>query len=168
MELEEIIENITERYQNPVRVASNCESNTYYRVEDLSSEELEICAQVLSERIQNVCIPSIPSVIVHMHSHCELAHLLSKELSRNSEIPVIGLAKIEEGNYNAIETVKNSNLIIVNDVITTGRSCLEAHSKVTMMGANVLCWATIIDRTFGPGPVSVAATVTGEPIALLE
>lgn len=167
-ELEEIIEKITERYQNPVRVALNCESSTYYRVEDLNSEELEVCAQALARRVKNVCMPSFPKVIVHLKTYSELATLLSKEIDPTESIEVIALSKLTSGNEDVIQRIKNKKAIIVNEVITTGRSCLEAHSKITMLGARVLCWATLIDRTFGPGPVSVAATITGDPIALLE
>lgn len=167
-ELEEIIEKITERYQNPVRVALNCESSTYYRVEDLNSEELEVCAEALAKRVKNVCLPSFPKVIVHLRAYSELATLLSKEIDPTEQIEVIALSKLTSGNEDVMRRIKNKKAIIVNEVITTGRSCLEAHSKITMLGASVLCWATLIDRTFGPGPVSVAATITGDSIALLE
>ena len=37
-----------------------------------------------------------------------------------------------------------------------------------MLGSTVLCWASLVDRTFGPGPVPVVAAFTGEPVTMLE
>ena len=57
--------------------------------------------------------------------------------------------------------------VLVTDVITTARSTLEAHTKVTLQGLNMLCWASLIDRTFGPGPVSVVSAFTGAPVRVV-
>jgi len=57
---------------------------------------------------------------------------------------------------------------MLTDVITTARSSLEAHTKATLRGVPVLCWATLIDRTFGPGPVPVVSALTGAPVRLLS
>ena len=77
----------------------------------------------------------------------------------------IELEKIEQGN-GIRKVLKDRPVVLVNDVITTGKSCLEAHNATTLMGGTVLCWAALIDRTFGPGPVPVVAAFTGEPITL--
>ena len=65
------------------------------------------------------------------------------------------------------EKYKGCNTVLVTDVITTARSSLEAHTKATLRGIPVLAWATLIDRTFGPGPVPVVSAFTGAPVRLL-
>jgi orotate phosphoribosyltransferase len=65
------------------------------------------------------------------------------------------------------EKYKGHNAILVTDVITTARSSLEAHTRATLRGIPVLCWATLIDRTFGPGPVPVVSAFTGAPVRVL-
>jgi orotate phosphoribosyltransferase len=44
---------------------------------------------------------------------------------------------------------KNSNVLIVEDVITTGKSALECSKLVYENGANLIGYACIIDRTKG-------------------
>jgi orotate phosphoribosyltransferase len=93
---------------------------------------------------------------------------LSKALAPHGEaIEVVNVEQLSSGKGRAT-WLRDMNVVLVNDVITTARTCLEAHTKATMMGARVMCWAAIIDRTFGPGPVPVVAGITGEPVRLLE
>lgn len=163
----DIFSNITERYEQPLRLGKNCQSNTYYRVEDLKEKELQLCAEYLQERIQKVCYPSLPSILVSLKSNfTELAEKLAQELAPLGEsLEVIELEKIEAGN-GIRKVLKDRPVILVNDVITTGKSCLEAHNTTTLMGGTVLCWVALIDRTFGPGPVPVVAAFTGDPVIL--
>lgn len=164
-----IFERITEYYEVPIRVGSRCEAKVYYRIEDLSYEDITICAEYIGERILKVCSPNAPQIMINLQgSYTELANVLSRELSYNNEtLEVFHLNQISGGNGHG-PRIKGANVILVNDVITTARSCLEAHTKITMMGASILCWAALIDRTFGPGPVPVVAAYTGEPVRLLE
>lgn len=169
VDLREIFGTITEHYDVPVRVGSRCEANVYYRVEDLSARDLDSCAEYVAERITKVCQPTLPHLLVSLRgSYTGLAATLSKTLAPPGE-------SLEVLEYDALVSspasssrIKNANIVLVNDVITTARSCLEAHTRVTMMGASILCWAALIDRTFGPGPVPVVAAFTGEPVTLLE
>ncbi len=167
-QLKDIFDRITETYETPVRIGGRCEANIFYRAEDLKAEEIEICAGCIAERIINVCSPTLPTVLVNMKGDdTGLAKILARELAPPGEV----LEVIEENTLTSTgessKQLKGANVIIVNDVITTGRSCLEAHSRLTVMGASVLCWAALIDRTFGPGPVSVVAAFTGAPVNLL-
>lgn len=165
----QIFKRITERYQNPIRVGSRCEANTYYRVEDLTEEDVETCGEYIVQRVQKVCHPNYPSVLIRMPgSYTGLATYLSKELAPPGEsLQIITLDKLVPGN-GVSKIIKNTTAALVNDVITTARSCIEAHTRVTMMGGTVLCWLALIDRTFGPGPVPVITAFTGEPVTLLE
>ncbi|MCB0359896.1 MAG: hypothetical protein KDD44_09675 [Bdellovibrionales bacterium] len=168
-EIREIFERITERFEVPVRVGSRCEANVFYRVDALEEEEVQQLARYVAERIDKVCNPAAPEILVNLPGgFTSLAAFLSEELAAGGEkLPVINYNELNPYNGHS-SMLKNANVVLVNDVITTARSCLEAHTKVTMMGASVLCWGALIDRTFGPGPVPVVACITGEPVRLLE
>lgn len=164
-----IIDRITEHYEFPIRLGSRCEANVYYRVEDLSTEDLDTIGAYLADRILNVCQPAHPQFLLSLPgSFAGLARVLSRELASGDEsLEVINVDQLNSGNGRS-HWLKNASVVLVNDVITTARSCLEVHTRATMLGASVLCWAAIIDRTFGPGPVPVVAGFTGTPVRLLE
>lgn len=168
-ELREIFAGITEHYQSPLRLGSRCEANTYYRVEDLRFDDLRLCSNYLRERIYKICGNNLPRYLISLPgSYTGLAELLCKELvDDGADCDLIDFRDIEKDESLASE-IRGESVVLVNDVITTARSCLEAHSKVTILGAQVNCWVCLIDRTFGPGPVPVVATFTGEPVRLIE
>lgn len=166
---QEIFEKVTERFSVPIKLSKNCESNTFYRVEYLSQEDISYCAEYLSNRIIDCISPSDADFLVEMPgSSLHLAQAIANSLGETIPGPkVLSLQEFNMGNGKASQ-VKGKTVVIINDVITTGRSCLEAHSKLTMSGANVVAWASLIDRTFGPGPVPVIATLSGDPVRLLD
>lgn len=168
-EIKEIFAKITEHYEVPLRLSSRCEAKVYYRVEDLTSDDVDLCAEYIASRILKIGHPGLPNIIINLHGNFTgLAATLSRELAPAGEaLDVITLEQVEAGNGVA-GRLRGSNVVLVNDVITTARSCLEAHTKITLMGASVMCWACLVDRTFGPGPVPVVAAFTGAPINLLE
>ncbi len=49
---------------------------------------------------------------------------------------------------------KNSNVLIIEDVITTGQSSLECSKLITQSKANILGYACIIDRTNGKSQIN--------------
>lgn len=164
-EIREIFEKITERYELPIKIGSRCESNTFYRVEDLRQAQLELLCEALSEKLYEALRPEPIDLIVYINFPSED---FPKQLAES-----LGVEKVLHGSQlktgNGVGAyVKDSKAILLNEVITTARSCLEIHSKLTFMGAQVLSWGTLIDRTFGPGPVPVVATHTGDPVRLLE
>lgn len=168
-EIRQIFESITEYYENPIRIGSRCEGNVYYRVEDLTPDDIQICAEYVAERVIKVCNPNLPQIIINLPgSFSGLAAVLSRTLAPpGEELEVVNLDQVTGGNGRG-SRLRSSNTILVNDVITTARSCLEAHTRITVLGIPVLCWAALIDRTFGPGPVPVVAAFTGAPVRLLE
>lgn len=168
-EIREIFEGITERFEVPIRIGGRCEANVFYRVDCLDKPNLEVLAGYVAERVVKVCQPSLPQKLVNLPGgYTELASFLSNELAPPGEsLEVIAYEELNPHNGNS-HVLKGCQVVLVNDVITTARSCLEAHTQVTMMGASVLCWAALVDRTFGPGPVPVVASFTGEPVTLLE
>ena len=162
----ELFEKITERYTVPIKLSKTCEVSTFYRVEDLTAEDIDYCAQYLTTRVLDSFEPEI--LLEMPGSTSNLARSLASHLSEYiTEPKTISLSEFSTGN-GAASLVKGKKVAIINDVITTGRSCLEAHSNLTLNGANVVCWVALIDRTFGPGPVSVIATLTGDPVKLLD
>lgn len=168
-EIREIFSNITETYVEPIKLGSNCESNIYYRVEDLRVKDLALCASYLKERILDNCASTRPEILVSMKTNfTELADKLAEELALDGKaLEVVDLEKVEQGN-GVRNVLRGKSVVLINDVITTGKTCLEAHNNTTLMGGIVHCWAALIDRTFGPGPVPVAACFTGSPITLVS
>lgn len=168
-ELREIFERVTEHYSTPVKIGSRCVSNIYYSIEDIVEDELARCADYLAERIFNTCSPEHPDLLVQMKGNRSgLCDALARALSFDAApLEQISLEQLFSGG-NVAARIKGVNIVLVNDVITTAKTCLEVHSQATLLGGRVLCWAALIDRTFGPGPVPVVATFTGAPVTLLN
>ena len=167
--IKQIFEGITEHFSIPMRLSSRCETEVYYHVENLSQEDLQLCAAYIGERVRNVCHPNMPTILISLSgSYTDLAETLSIELGQSDKpLEIVALQDLDAGN-GVVSRLKHSRSVLVNDVITTARSCLKAHTRITMLGSTVLCWAALIDRTFGPGPVPVVAAYTGAAVRLLE
>lgn len=170
-EISEIFSKITEKYDNPVPIGGRCESNVYYRVQDLNEDDLNECAHYVAKRIFDVMSPQGPELFLKLPGgysfFAERLTALFAELSRDhTEVPLEQFVEAKLYNGHG-EKYKGKRAVLVTDVITTARSSLEAHTKATLRGINVLCWATLIDRTFGPGPVPVVSAFTGEPVRML-
>lgn len=170
-DLNDIFEGITERYDEPVPIGGRCESNIYYRVEDLSESDLQACAEYVAYRIKNVLAPNPPELFLKLPGGYSffaerLCAMYTELFPKAGEIPLEQYLESKISNGHG-EKYKGKHAILVTDVITTARSSLEAHTKATLRGIPVLCWATLIDRTFGPGPVPVVSAFTGAPVRLL-
>lgn len=168
-ELEAIFRRIAEHYDQPIKIGSQCEANTFYHIEDLTVGELEQASHYLVGRVEEVCYPDLPTMVIHLSSCItDLPDLIAERLGPPAQpIEVINANKLGQGN-GITQRLKSARVIVANDVITTAKSCLELHARLTMMGANVVAWAALVDRTFGPGPVPVIAAHTGEPVRLLQ
>ncbi len=170
-DVSDIFRKITEEFEEPVRIGSRCESNVYYRVEDLDDEDLNIAARYVAERILDLSGNQFPELILKMPGGYSffaerLAVVLSEMSTDGKEVPLEQYLESKLSNGHG-ERYRGSRAILVTDVITTARSSLEAHTKATLKGINIICWAALIDRTFGPGPVPVASAFTGAPVRLL-
>jgi hypothetical protein len=170
-DVSEIFERITEEFEEPVRIGSRCESNVYYRVEDLADEDLNIAARYVANRIVDLCGNQFPELILKLPGGYSffaerLAVVLSEMSPDGKEVPLEQYLESKLSNGHG-ERYRGARAILVTDVITTARSSLEAHTKATLKGINIVCWAALIDRTFGPGPVPVASSFTGAPVRLL-
>jgi|TARA_B100001093_G_scaffold482791_1_gene514742 orotate phosphoribosyltransferase len=133
-------------------LSSGMHSSQYVQCAQLLSKPykaVEIC-QSLSQKILNefkdidiILSPAMGGIIVGY----EIGKLLKKEtifaerlnkkfiLRRNFKIP------------------KNANVLIIEDVITTGKSSLECAELVINSGAKILGYACIIDRTNGKSEI---------------
>jgi hypothetical protein len=170
-EVNEIFSKITENFQDPVPIGGRCESQTYYRVEDLTDRDLNICAEYVARRIHDVLHPQKPQLFLKLPGGYtffaeRLCAVYSELYGKSEEIPLEQYLEAKLSNGHG-EKYKGHNAILITDVITTARSSLEAHTKATLRGIPVLSWATLIDRTFGPGPVPVLAAFTGAPVRVL-
>lgn len=165
----EILDSITEHHQIPLRIGSHCESNIYYRIENLSVGDIELCARQLAEQVLDVASPAIPDILINLPgSYTGLAQELGKAMSELAFQPVEVISLTKNNYLDTKKKFKDKNVILVNDVITTARTCLAYHTQITMDAAHVLGWATLIDRTFGPGPVPVISAMKGEAVMLLQ
>jgi hypothetical protein len=170
-DISEIFERITERYEVPVPIGGRCESNVYYRVEYLTEADLNSCAEYVARRIRNSLSPSVPHVFLKLPGGYtffaeRLCAMYAELYPEAGDIPLEQYVEAKLSNGHG-EKYKGKNAILVTDVITTARSSIEAHTKATLRGIKVLCWATLIDRTFGPGPVPVVSSFTGAPVRVL-
>lgn len=170
-ELNEIIEKITDTYEEPVPIGGRCESHVYYRVQDLNDHDLDVCAEYVAERIRNVVAPQTPQLFLKLPGGYtffaeRLCTIYSELYGKGSEVPLEQYLESKMSNGHG-DKYRGYNTILVTDVITTARSTLEVHSRATVKGIRVLCWATLIDRTFGPGPVPVVSAFTGAPVRVL-
>jgi hypoxanthine-guanine phosphoribosyltransferase len=167
-----IFEKITEVYQDPVPIGGRCESSVYYRVEDLSEEDLNVCAEYVANRIKNVISPLRLNLIFKLPGGYSFfaERLCAVYTEYYAKQDIIRLENFSDKKFTQefAELNKGKNAILVTDVITTARSSLEAHTKATLKGIQVVSWATLIDRTFGPGPVPVVSAYTGEAVRLLS
>lgn len=170
-DINDIFNKIVERFQDPVPIGGSCESNVFYRVEELTESDLTLCAEYVAERILNVVAPQKPELFLKLPGGYtffaeQLSAVFTELVPGAEEVPLEHYVESKMNNGEA-ERYRGKNAILVTDVITTARSTLEAHSKATVRGVKVLCWATLIDRTFGPGPVPVVSALTGAPVTIL-
>lgn len=171
-DIQDIFDSITERFENPVPIGGRSESHVYYRVEDLDDDQLNACADYVAHRVRNVVAPLDVHLFLRLPGgysfFAERLCAIYSEITRSKEdIPLEQYLQSKFSNGYA-ERFRGMNAVLVTDVITTAHSSLEAHTRATLKGISVLCWATLIDRTFGPGPVSIVSALTGEPVRLLS
>jgi hypothetical protein len=170
-EVREIFEKITERYENPIPIGTRCESTIFYRVEDLTDDDLNLCAMAVGARIHSVTSPARPELFLKLPGGYtffgeRLAAIYSEYWAKR-DIPFEQL--VDQNMVSGMwDKYKGKHAVLITDVITTARSSLELHTKATLKGIRVMCWATLIDRTLGPGPVPVVSSLTGEPVRVLS
>ncbi len=170
-DIEVIFSRITEKFDDSIPIGGRCESSVYYHTSDLSEEDLDCCAEYAVDRIRKVLNTQNADVFLKLPSEhsffAERLYQIYREYLPNPDALIFDTYSPTAITNGMGEKYRGRNTILINDVITTARSTLEAHSKATLRGIPVLCWATLIDRTFGPGPVPVVSAFTGAPVRVL-
>ena len=125
----------------------------------LHSDKYVQCAQLLSkpEKAKDIC-NSLAEKIKENYKKIDLilspaigGIVIGYEIGRILNIETI-FAERTNKNFNlrrGFEIKKGQKVLILEDVITTGKSSLECSNLVTKSGAEVLGYACIIDRSNG-------------------
>tara|TARA_B100001123_G_scaffold196347_1_gene223676 strand:+ start:171 stop:758 length:588 start_codon:yes stop_codon:yes gene_type:complete len=127
-------------------LSSGLHSDQYVQCAKLLSfpKQSEIICSSLSEKIKEkftnidlVVSPALGGIVV--------GYEVARQLNVNSVFAerIDGKLSLRRG----FKITKNSNVLIVEDVITTGKSVLECAEIVKMNSANLIGYACIIDRT---------------------
>ena len=95
------------------------------------------------EKFDLILSPAMGGIIIGY----EIGKILSKETIFSERVN--GKFKLRRG----FLIKKNSKVLIVEDVITTGKSSLECSNLVTSAGAKVVGYACIIDRSNGQSAI---------------
>jgi orotate phosphoribosyltransferase len=125
----------------------------------LHSKQYIQCAQLLSHPHEAELISvSLSSKIKEKFSNIDIilspaigGIVIGYEVGQQLNVKSI-FAERENGKLllrRGFSLTKNSNVLIVEDVITTGKSALECSELVYENGANLIGYACIIDRTKG-------------------
>ena len=133
-------------------LSSGLHSPQYVQCAQLLSKPwkaLEICSS-LAEKIRKefpkidlILTPAIGGIVVGY----EIGRLIKKETIFCERVKNKFVLRRD------FKIKKNSNVLIVEDVITTGKSSLECSELVLKEGANVLGYACIIDRSKGSSEI---------------
>ena len=107
-----------------------------------SAEFCESLAKKISNNIKEfdlILSPAMGGIVIGY----EVGRLLNKETIFSERVE--GEFKLRRG----FNILKNSKVLIVEDVITTGKSSIECSQLVKIAGAEVIGFACLIDRSNG-------------------
>ncbi len=129
-------------------LSSGLHSPQYVQCAQLMSEpnKAQSICNSLAEKIKNefknfdlILSPAMGGVIIGY----EIGRILKKKTIFSERVN--GVFQLRRD----FEIKKNQNVLIVEDVITTGKSSLECSKLVTENNANIIGYACIIDRSNG-------------------
>ena len=95
------------------------------------------------KKIDLILAPAIGGIVIGY----EIGRLLKKETIFSERVKGTFLLRRD------FVIPKNSNVLVVEDVITTGKSSLECSKLITNSRANILGYACIIDRSNGKSEI---------------
>ena len=133
-------------------LSSGLHSSKYVQCAQLlskPSKAFKICsslAEKINSEVENfdlILSPAMGGIIVGY----EIGRILNKETIFSERVN--GNFKLRRG----FEIKKNSNVLIVEDVITTGKSSLECSKLVDDAEAKIVGYACIIDRSNGKSEI---------------
>ncbi len=129
----------------------------------LHSDKYVQCAQLLSkpQKAKNIC-ESLAEKIKTEYQKIDLiltpaigGIVVGYEMGRILNIETIFAERVN-GDFNlrrGFEIKKGQKILIVEDVITTGKSSLECSNLAVKLGAEILGYACIIDRSNGKSDI---------------
>ena len=129
----------------------------------LHSDKYVQCAQLLSKpkKAKNICI-SLAEKIKQNFKKIDLilspamgGVVIGYEIGRILNLETIFAERIN-GNFQlrrGFEINKQNKILIIEDVITTGKSSLECSNLVRKAGAEIIGYACIIDRSNGQSKI---------------
>ena len=129
----------------------------------LHSDKYVQCAQLLSKpkKAKNICI-SLAEKIKQNFKKIDLilspamgGVVIGYEIGRILNLETIFAERIN-GNFQlrrCFEINKQNKILIIEDVITTGKSSLECSNLVRKAGAEIIGYACIIDRSNGQSKI---------------
>jgi len=129
----------------------------------LHSDKYVQCAKLLSkpERAKELCL-SLAEKIKEKYKNIDLilspavgGIVIGYEIGRILNIETIFVEKIK-GNFNlrrGFEIKKEQKILVVEDVITTGKSSLECSTLAKKANAEIIGYACIIDRSNGKSKI---------------
>lgn len=127
-------------------LTSGRHSDTYMQCAKLfvyPDKAAKIC-EVLKEKLNNIKIDIVASPAVG-------GIIMGYEIARQLKVPNVfferenGVMSLRRG----FEVPKGANVLVVEDVVTTGGSVKEVIAKVQELSANVTAVASIVDRSNG-------------------
>ena len=113
--------------------------NKAYKISNSLAEKIKSSF----EKFDLILSPAMGGIIIGY----EIGKILSKETIFSERVN--GKFKLRRG----FLIKKNSKVLIVEDVITTGKSSLECSNLVTSAGAKIVGYACIIDRSNGQSAI---------------
>ena len=132
-----VIERITCNYSKPQTLPSGHESSVYYDCSRLTPNEL---ARLAAEAIGHLPEDAFDVTLGIAYQGI----LFAAALAGGREVSILQT----DGQISGGE-LRGKKVIVVDDVVSSGRRLLEAEKKVLASGANVVGYACIIDRSDG-------------------
>ncbi len=131
-------------------LTSGRHSNTYIQCAKVlrfpeAAEEIvgHVCEQCINEKIDIIIGPAMGGVIVSY----ELGRQMKKEAVFTERVN--GEMKLRRG----FQIKEGANVLIAEDVITTGKSTLEVKNIVEALGGKIIGVACMINRMSGESPL---------------
>lgn len=131
----EIISSITVRYESETELPGGHKGTVYYDCPKLAPAQLSRLAATAMWEDQHVEFDIVIGLAYR-------GILFASALATGKPVAIYQ----QDGNVFGPD-IKDKKVIIVDDVIVSGRSILESKQKVSALGADVVALACIIDRT---------------------
>jgi len=129
-------------------LSSGLHSDTYLQCARvlMNGERAERICKALAKKINDIMLAGFADIVV---SPAMGGVVVGYEVAKQLGIPAIFCERVE-GQFQlrrGFEIPKKARVLVVEDVITTGKSSLETFECVQKMGGEVVAEACLVDRT---------------------